>query len=70
MHEEGYSRLAFQLEPQGESVKLTVIHEIDKPDSKLIEGASSGWPHILSSLKSLLETRESLPEIRRWPEGM
>ena len=67
---EGYSRLTYQLEPVGESVKLTVIHEMDRPDSKLIEAVSSGWPHILASLKSLLETGESLAETRRWPEGM
>ena len=29
-----------------------------------------GWPHILASLKSLLETGESLEETRRWPEGI
>jgi uncharacterized protein YndB with AHSA1/START domain len=66
---EGYSRLTYELEPVGESVKLTLIHEIDKPDSKLIEAVSSGWPHILASLKSLLETGASLVETRRWPEG-
>jgi len=69
LREEGYSRLTYELEQQGASVKLTVIHEIDKPDSKLIEAVSSGWPHILASLKSLLETGESLEETRRWPEG-
>ena len=67
---EGYSRLTYELEQQGESVKLTVIHEMDKPDSKLIGAVSSGWPHILASLKSLLETGESLVETRKWPEGM
>lgn len=67
---EGFSRLTYELEQVGESVKLTLIHEIDKPDSKLIEAVSNGWPHILSSLKSLLETGESLAETRRWPEGM
>ena len=67
---EGYSRLTYQLEPVGESVRLTVVHEMDRPDSKLIEGVSGGWPHILASLKSLLETGESLAETRRWPEGM
>jgi uncharacterized protein YndB with AHSA1/START domain len=70
VRDEGYSRLTCELEQVGESVKLTVIHESDKPDSKLIEGVSSGWPHILASLKSLLETGESLAETRRWPEGM
>jgi uncharacterized protein YndB with AHSA1/START domain len=64
---EGYSRLTYQLEKEGNSVKLTVIHEIDKEGSKFIESVSSGWPHILASLKSLLETGESLEETREWP---
>ncbi len=67
MTAEGFSRMTYVLEPQGEAVKLTVIHEIDRPESKLIEAVSSGWPHILSSLKSLLETGESLEATRRWP---
>ena len=70
LREEGYSRCTYELEPQGESVKLTVIHEIDRPDSKLIEAVSGGWPHILASLKSLLETGESLVETRCWPKGV
>jgi uncharacterized protein YndB with AHSA1/START domain len=70
LREEGYSRLTYELEKLGDSVKLTVIHEIDKPDSKFIKAVSIGWPHILASLKSLLETGESLEETRRWPAGM
>ena len=70
MRAEGYSRLTYELEPVGTSVKLTLVHEIDRPDSKLIDAVSTGWPHILASLKSLLETGESLEETRRWPEGM
>src|SRR5262249_3205668 len=69
-HAEGYSRLTYELETVGESVKLTVVHEIDKPDSKLIGMVSNGWPHILANLKSLLETGESLAETRHWPEGV
>ncbi len=69
MREDGHSRMTYVLEPQGEVVKLTVLHESAKPDSKLIEGVSKGWPLILSSLKSLLETGESLEATRRWPEG-
>jgi uncharacterized protein YndB with AHSA1/START domain len=65
---EGYSRLTYQLEPEGKSVKLTVIHEIGKEGSKFIEAVSSGWPHILASLKSLLETGQSLEETREWPQ--
>ncbi|SRR5581483_9140653 len=66
---EGYSRMTCELEPQGESVKLTIIHEFDKPDSKSIQAVSDGWPLVLASLKSLLETGESLEATRRCPEG-
>ncbi len=69
LREEGFSRMTYELEQVGESVKLTVIHEIDKPDSKFIKAVSNGWPHILASLKSLLETGESLAETREWPKG-
>lgn len=68
LREEGYSRMTYTLERQGESVKLTVLHEMEKPDSKLIGSVSNGWPHILASLKSLLETGEPLDETRRWPK--
>jgi uncharacterized protein YndB with AHSA1/START domain len=67
---EGHSRLTYELEKQAESVKLTVIHEMDRPDSQLIDKVSTGWPAILSSLKSLLETGEPLEETRRWPKGI
>jgi hypothetical protein len=48
------------LEPAHEAVKLTILHTIDKTDSKLIEAVSGGWPQILASLKSLLETGKAL----------
>ncbi len=70
LREEGYSRMTYELEQQGDSVKLTIIHEIDKPDSKFIQAVSGGWPAILASLKSLLETGESLEMTRRWPVGV
>ena len=77
---EGYSRMTYEIEPvsaigcentptASPSVKLTVVHEMDKPDSKFIQAVTNGWPHILSSLKSLLETGESLVETRTWPKG-
>ena len=69
LREEGYSRLTYELEPVGDSVKLTLVHEIDRPDSKLIGAVSQGWPHLLASLKTLLETGEPLAETTRWPEG-
>ncbi len=70
MQAEGHSRLTYELEAKGDSVKLTLIHEMDRPDSKLIGATSGGWPAILSSLKSLLETGEPLEETRRWPKGI
>ena len=70
MREEGYSRCAFDLEPEGEIVKLTILHEIDKDKSKLIEGVSGGWPKLLSALKTLLETGKTLPGADKWPEGV
>jgi uncharacterized protein YndB with AHSA1/START domain len=70
LREEGESRVTFELEGQGEAVKLIVTHESDRPGSKLIEAVSQGWPHILSSLKSLLETGESLEATRRRPKGV
>jgi uncharacterized protein YndB with AHSA1/START domain len=69
LREEGFSRCTFVLEPVGTSVKLTVTHEMERPDSKFVQAVSNGWPHILSSLKSLLETGESLEETRHWPTG-
>jgi uncharacterized protein YndB with AHSA1/START domain len=70
LRQEGYSRLTYLLEQQGDMVKLSLTHEIDWPESKFIDAVSKGWPAILSSLKSLLETGESLEATRRWPEGM
>ncbi len=55
---EGWSRCTMELEPVDRAVKLTITHEIDRPESKLIGAVSGGWPGILSNLKSLLETGE------------
>jgi len=55
---EGLSRCTIELAPVDKAVKLTITHEIDRPDSKLITAVSGGWPRILSNLKSLIETGE------------
>ena len=57
---EGVSLCTIELEPFGDSVKLTVVHSLDKHGSKLLQAVSTGWPAILSSLKSLLETNSPL----------
>jgi uncharacterized protein YndB with AHSA1/START domain/DNA-binding transcriptional ArsR family regulator len=55
---EGTSRVAFEIEAVGDSCRLTVTHD------QLREGANDelfgGWPMILSGLKTLLETGETL----------
>jgi uncharacterized protein YndB with AHSA1/START domain len=55
---EGTSRVTWEIEPIGDSCRLTVTHD------ELREGANNelygGWPQILSGLKTLLETGETL----------
>src|SRR5271165_2200467 len=70
LREEEFSRVTFDLETVGDLVKLTVIHEIDKPQSILIDKVANGWPMVLSSLKTMLETGQSFPSTREWPKGM
>ncbi|WP_394139853.1 SRPBCC family protein [Cytobacillus oceanisediminis] len=57
--------VSFELKQMGSIVKLTLKHEklvpadiVDKEDT--FEGFNNGWPAILSSLKSLLETGKAL----------
>ncbi len=66
LREEGYSRCTFELEQANQCVKLTVTHEIDKDGSKFLKAVSGGWPAILASLKSLLETGEPLEMTKNW----
>lgn len=65
---EGYSRMTYELEQQGDVVKFTVLHEIETPKSQFIKAVSGGWPMILSSLKSFLETGEPLKGIAPPPK--
>jgi uncharacterized protein YndB with AHSA1/START domain/DNA-binding transcriptional ArsR family regulator len=58
---EGRSQATFELEPVGDSVKLTVIHDGLDPDGLVQSLIGDGWPRVLSRLKTLLETGETLP---------
>ena len=58
---EGHSRVTMELEANGEVVKLTLTHDGFPVNSKVLAAVSHGWPSILSSLKSLLESGEALP---------
>ncbi|KQW21951.1 ATPase [Afipia sp. Root123D2] len=60
MKKERPSRVTFVLEPNGSAVKLTVTHEDFAEGSKVLPSISGGWPLVLSSLKSILETGQPL----------
>jgi uncharacterized protein YndB with AHSA1/START domain/DNA-binding MarR family transcriptional regulator len=55
------SKVTFEIEDLGELVGLTVVHDDFERGSAVLETISQGWPHILSNLKTLLETGEMLP---------
>jgi hypothetical protein len=57
---EGRSKVTFEIEPLGELCKLTVVHDGFEPGSTVVELVSGGWPLVLSELKTLLETGETL----------
>jgi DNA-binding transcriptional ArsR family regulator/uncharacterized protein YndB with AHSA1/START domain len=54
------SNVSFEIEPMGELVKLTVTHGGFEHGSTILAGVSEGWPTILASLKTLMETGEAL----------
>ncbi|AGP35608.1 SRPBCC family protein [Sorangium cellulosum] len=59
------SRVTFELAQLGAHVKLTLTHDQFAENSKVLPAISNGWPAILSSMKSLLETGKALyPEWR------
>ena len=55
------SQVTFELEPQGEVTRLTVVHDGFDEDSVMHGLISGGWPQVLSDLKTLLETGTTLP---------
>jgi DNA-binding transcriptional ArsR family regulator/uncharacterized protein YndB with AHSA1/START domain len=50
------SKVAFAIEAADGLVKLTVVHDGFEPGSTVLESVSGGWPKIISSLKTMLET--------------
>jgi len=62
---DGLSRVTYELTPAGEYVKLVLVHEnliADdvSADGNTFKGINNGWPAVLSSLKSLLETGKAI----------
>jgi uncharacterized protein YndB with AHSA1/START domain len=56
------STVTFDIEPAGDGVvKLTVTHDGFAPGSTVAEMVGAGWPAVIASLKTLLETGAPLP---------
>ena len=56
--QEGTTRLTWEIEPIGDSCRLTLTHDQLREDANI--AIYGGWPQVLSGLKTLLETGESL----------
>ena len=57
------SRVAFDMEDTGgDVVKLVVVHAGFMAGSEVLPAIGEGWPAVVSSLKSLLETGSALQE--------
>ena len=54
------SKVTFEIEPDGDHVRLTVVHDGFEPGSAVLASISEGWPALISSLKSLLETGDAI----------
>lgn len=50
------SRVTYSIEPLGDAVRLTVTHDGLEGETRTYRQTRTGWPPLLSSLKSLLET--------------
>jgi len=55
-----HSRVTFDIEPLDDMVKLTVTHDELAAGSNMERGITKGWPLVLSSMKSFLETGKGL----------
>jgi uncharacterized protein YndB with AHSA1/START domain len=53
-----YSRVAMDIETVGDMVRLTITH--DELNPEMYRKIANGWPRVISSLKSFLETGKSL----------
>ena len=57
---EAYSRVTFEIEEYENMVRLTVTHDELEAKSGMANGIKKGWPVVLSSLKSFLETGSAI----------
>ena len=67
----GPTLVTYEIEPAGEVVKLTMLQSHDRTISDdILSGGRQGWPAILSSLKSVLETGNPLKVQMAPPQRM
>ena len=67
----GPTLVTYEIEQAGDVVKLTMLQSHDRDISDdILSGGRTGWPAILSSLKSLLETGQALAIKMAPPERM
>lgn len=57
---DGYSRVTFEIEEYEDMSRLTVTHDQLQSDSGMAKAIGQGWPVVLSSMKSYLETGAGL----------
>lgn len=55
-----YSRVTFEIDPIEDMVRLNVIHDDLGAGTETARRVAIGWPRVLSSMKSLLETGKAL----------
>jgi uncharacterized protein YndB with AHSA1/START domain len=53
------SLVSILLKAEGHATRITVLHRNFAPESKVYQACSKGWPEILKSLKTLLESNGS-----------
>lgn len=56
--------------PDGRVEVVGVVRESDVENSKIIVAVAEGWPAVLASLKSFLETGIPLSETTKWPKDL
>ena len=57
----GPTLVSYEIEQAGDAVRLTMTESHDRLlDDDILSGGRAGWPAILSSLKSLLETGQAM----------
>jgi uncharacterized protein YndB with AHSA1/START domain len=61
--EKKHSLVTYEIEPFRDITRLTVTHDRLEPGSVMLEGITAGWPKVLSSLKTLIETGLPLPKL-------